>query len=162
LCTPEKAQGLIDLLKICVRPDLRAETWCGGVPSSMQIVGEYAEPINLRLESLEVHVLQICVLCWYRDTETNVVAQSLAHVLEKLHLVGLVAEISATVGVARPFPINVYSTELVSRKELLQGVGESFAVLLGAAHLRESLVRGLVRVRELKSANADPFGDAAW
>jgi hypothetical protein len=110
---------LVNFLEICVRLDLRAQAWYGGVPSSMEVVGEDAEPVDLSLEAIEIDVPQVLVLRWDSDTKTEIATQSLEHVLQKMHLVSLVAGIAAPVGVTGPLPIDIHAAELVDSQELL-------------------------------------------
>jgi hypothetical protein len=116
---PEDFHGIVDFLEIGVRLDLGAQSGNGGVPGTVKVVGQDGEPVDLSLETLDVHILRILVLSGNDDAETEVVAEGLTHLLEEFDLVGAVPGAAATASVARPLPIDVDTTELPLSDELL-------------------------------------------
>jgi hypothetical protein len=116
---PEDFQGIVDFLEIGVRLDLGAQSGNGGVPGTVKVVGQDGEPVDLSLETLDVHILRILVLSGNDDAETEVVAEGLTHLLEEFDLVGAVPGAAAAAFVARPLPIDVDTAELPISDELL-------------------------------------------
>jgi hypothetical protein len=116
---PEDFHGVINLLEISMRLDLGAQSGNSGVPSTVKVVGQDGEPVDLSLETLDIHVLRILVLGGNDDAETEVVAEELTHLLEEFDLVGAVPRAAAAALVARPLPIDVDTAEFPLSDELL-------------------------------------------
>jgi SAM-dependent methyltransferase len=109
---PEEFHRVIDLLQISVRLDLRTQARNVRVPGSVEVVDKYREPVGLSLETFDVHILQVLVLSWNNDTKTEVITESLPHLLEKFDLVGTVLGVATAALVTGPLPIDVDATEL--------------------------------------------------
>jgi hypothetical protein len=65
---PEYLHGIINLVKIGMRLDLRAQSRNGGIPRAVKVVRQDGEPVSLCLETLDVHILRVLVLCRNHDT----------------------------------------------------------------------------------------------
>jgi hypothetical protein len=78
----------------------------------VKVVGKDGKPVDLSLEAFGIHVLHIVVLCGNNDTQTEVVTESLSHLLEELDLVGAVLRAATAVWMARPLPVNVNAAEI--------------------------------------------------
>jgi hypothetical protein len=95
-----------------MRLDIRTQTRNVHIPWSVEVVREYGKPIDLRFEWLDLHVLHVLVLSWNHNTETEVAAQSLSQLFEKLNLISPVLRSTAASLMPRPFPIDVNPTKV--------------------------------------------------
>ena len=83
----------------------------------MQIASLYSEPIHLRLNSLDIQVLQITLLGRNNSRQTKVATECFTQLLEQSKLTICVAESTA---VGRPVPIDIDSAEVPLGEELLE------------------------------------------
>lgn len=141
-----------------MRLDLGTETWNSHVPRTVKIVGEHGHHVDMGLETLRVQVLHVVILSGDNDTDSEAGAKSLAHLLDELHLVDPVSRSTTAALVAWPLPIDVNALEAPLRAELLEGVDEGFAILLGSGHVGPCVLCR-ARISELVAADADPLGD---
>lgn len=111
------------------------------VPLPVKIVREDAQPVDVGLETLGIHVAHVVILRGEDNTETNVVAQGLAHLLDKFHLVLAVLRLATSSLMSGPLPVDVDAFELPLRQELLERVDEGFAIVFGARHVRPGMAR---------------------
>jgi hypothetical protein len=141
--------------------DLGPQALRSRVPRPVQIVGKNGKPVDLSLKTLEVHVLHVVVLYGDNDTETEIVTESLSHLLEELNLVGAVLRAATTVWMARPLPVDINATKLPLRQKLLKGVDESLAVFGGARHFGERPL-SWTSVCELETTKTQPLRETTW
>jgi hypothetical protein len=59
---PQKLQCLVDLVQVCMGPDLVAECRNISVPRAVKVIRQHVEPIDVSLDGFGVHGLQILIL----------------------------------------------------------------------------------------------------
>jgi hypothetical protein len=71
---PQELQCLVDLVQVCVGPDLVAECWNVDIPRAAKVVRQHVEPIDVSLDGFRVHGLQVLILSRECNGYTKVVA----------------------------------------------------------------------------------------
>jgi hypothetical protein len=159
---PQQLQCLINLLQVCVGPDLVAECWNIGIPRTVKIVRQHVEPIDERLDGFRVHGLQVLVLGRKGNGYAVVIAQPLPKFRHESDQVLSVDRRVATPALrAWPLPVDVDTTELPFGEKLAKRFDERMPVFLCAGHLRPS-PSSRSWVAELPATDAKVLRDTVW